>query len=222
MGETSVGLISIHDINAAYERVWGTVSLYQGTKATRAITGTASIVSDVWKARAIKYMHANLDGVIRDVWTESRTQYIEALQDAILTARNEGLGVEATQRRIRKLVNDKLGGDINIWRARRIAQTEMIRAGNYGTWEAYNDIEANTGVKIYKVWNVRGGAKHPRHETYAGLDGQRREKEKPFDVGGYPLMFPGDPKGPAHETINCYCFMTAMTEKDLLAEGNFI
>ena len=53
-------------------------------------------------------------------------------------------------------------------------------------------------------------------------DGQHRQKDKPFDVGGYPLMFPGDPKGPARETINCYCYMTAMTEKDLLAEGKII
>ena len=34
---------------------------------------------------------------------------------------------------------------------------------------------------------------------------QVREIGEPFSVGGHPLRFPGDPAGPASETINCRC-----------------
>jgi hypothetical protein len=34
--------------------------------------------------------------------------------------------------------------------------------------------------------------------------------EKAFRVGGYDLMYPGDPNGPAQEVINCRCFTFAV------------
>lgn len=212
--EISVGLIAQDEIRQAYEKVWGRVSLEQAKKAQRAVRGVASIVEDRWKAKTLRYMQDNLGVMIQEVWSESRALYLEAVRDAVTTATNEGLGVEATQRRIRKLVNGKLKGDINIWRARRIAQTEVRRAGSYATFESFREMEAD-GDKLVKVWNVNPGAKNPRHEGYAGLDRQEREMNKPFDVGGSALMYPHDPGGPGSETINCRCFMTAKLVDEL-------
>ena len=208
IGDASVGLITIEEIQKAYEKVWSRVSLEQAKKAQRAVRGVASIVDDRWKAKTLRYMQDHLGVMIKEVWSESRAVYLEAVRDAVQTATNEGLGVEATQRRIRKLVNGKLKGDINIWRARRIAQTEVRRAGNYATFESFKEMEAE-GDKLVKVWNVNPGAKNPRHSTYSGLDRQQRDMNKPFDVGGVALDYPGDPAGPGSETINCRCFMTA-------------
>jgi hypothetical protein len=207
--ETSVGLIAQDEIRKAYEKVWGRVSLEQAKKAQRAVRGFETIVDDRWKAKTLRYMQDNLGVLIQEVWTESRALYLEAVRDAVATATNEGLSIEATQRRIRKLVNGKLKGDINIWRARRIAQTEVRRAGSYATFESFREMEAEGGARLVKVWNVNPGAKNPRHTTYPGLDRQEREMNKPFDVGGSALMYPGDPGGPASETIACRCFMTA-------------
>lgn len=43
-------------------------------------------------------------------------------------------------------------------------------------------------------------------------DGQRVGLTEPFIVGGAPLMFPGDPSGPAGEVISCRC-TTLLLEK---------
>lgn len=42
-------------------------------------------------------------------------------------------------------------------------------------------------------------------EDHAAADGQRVPVGTAFDVGGEPLMFPGDPAGSAAQTINCRC-----------------
>jgi hypothetical protein len=124
--------------------------------------------------------------------------------DATTQAIEEGLSREATARRIRTLVNGELKGNINVWRSRRIAQTERVAAGNYGIWQG--QIEAvNNGAMIKRKWIVRGGAETPRHELCTGLDGQLRGLNEPFDVCGEPLMYPGDPSGSAGNVINCYC-----------------
>ncbi len=41
--------------------------------------------------------------------------------------------------------------------------------------------------------------------NHDAIDGQIREVDKPFAVGGASLMYPRDPAGPAAETINCGC-----------------
>jgi hypothetical protein len=61
------------------------------------------------------------------------------------------------------------------------------------------------GLPLHKRWLTGQGAPHPRHETYAGLDGQTRPLSAAFDVGGYALMYPGDPAGPAGEVCRCRC-----------------
>ena len=44
-------------------------------------------------------------------------------------------------------------------------------------------------------------------DDHALADGQVRPIAAPFNVGGYELRFPGDPKGPPEIWINCRCIM---------------
>lgn len=90
-------------------------------------------------------------------------------------------------------------------RARLIARTEMVGAVNGGSLAAVNIVAQHTGVAYKKRWMTAPGAKKPRHYIYEGLNGQTRPLSGQFDVGGYPLSFPGDPAGPAHEVCNCRC-----------------
>jgi hypothetical protein len=39
---------------------------------------------------------------------------------------------------------------------------------------------------------------------------QIRPSGEPFDIGGIPMMFPGDPDAPADEVINCRCVRIAV------------
>ena len=56
---------------------------------------------------------------------------------------------------------------------------------------------------LKKQWR-RSGKVHSR-TAHDLADGQIVDVDKPFMVGGVPLMYPRDPKAPAKETINCGC-----------------
>jgi 2'-5' RNA ligase/predicted ABC-type ATPase len=90
-------------------------------------------------------------------------------------------------------------------RATMIARTELAGAVNGGSLAATEIVSTATGDSYEKTWLTAPGAKFPRHEEYDGLDGQTQPLDAPFDVGGFPLMYPGDPDGEAGEVINCRC-----------------
>lgn len=81
-------------------------------------------------------------------------------------------------------------------RAERIARTETTGALNAGGLAA----AADEGAKV-KVWIATGDDRTrdshlDAHGECTGLDGS-------FIIDGSALVMPGDPDGPAHETINC-------------------
>ncbi len=214
-GEASVNWIKRDAIERAYMQVWPEISKVSASTTITGLLGTNTLMDTAWIEQAQSYVKRNLEDRIVEVWSESKTQYTKALREATEAALDQGLGVEQTQRRIRTLVNRKLGGDINIWRARRIAQTELVSATNYGTHIGQREAVAN-GAMIKKQWLVRSGAKNPRHELCSGLDGQTRDVDKDFDVCGEPLMYPGDPKGSAGNTINCRCVSIAVIDTEII------
>lgn len=119
----------------------------------------------------------------------------EEVRKTIAAAQTEGLGEEETARRIQTTV----GGKFARFRAARIARTEMHTASERGALEAAN----STGVPMLKEWASSEDAR--TRESHFEADGQQRRMDVPFDVGGWSLMHPGDPAGPAHEVINCRC-----------------
>ena len=52
------------------------------------------------------------------------------------------------------------------------------------------------------------------------MNGVRVPLSEPFIVGGEEMMFPGDPKGSAGNTINCRCTVAQVVRRDSL--GNII
>jgi HK97 family phage portal protein len=80
-------------------------------------------------------------------------------------------------------------------RARTIARTEVHGVTSKGTMEGYQQ----AGVPI-KIW-VTVGDKQVR-DSHAKLDGMEVPINQPFPNR---LQFPGDPAGPADETVNCRC-----------------
>lgn len=89
-------------------------------------------------------------------------------------------------------------------RAMTVARTETIAAVNAGVYRgAVLDAEQRGDVAPAKVW-ISTDDKRTR-PTHVAADGQRTLLESPFQVGGAQLLFPGDPRGPAAEVINCRC-----------------
>lgn len=96
----------------------------------------------------------------------------------------------------------------------RAARTAVTGAQNAGRLESYRAAE-EMGIKLQKQWMATLDNR-TRHD-HAAADGQTVEEDKPFIVGGYELMFPGDPKGPGHEIYNCRCTMIAVVVSVSLA-----
>jgi len=84
----------------------------------------------------------------------------------------------------------------------RAARTAVTGAQNGGRQDSYN-AAAKMGIKLQKQW-LATLDNRTRH-SHGAADGQSVAEDEPFNVGGYELMYPGDPKGPAHEIYNCRC-----------------
>lgn len=90
-------------------------------------------------------------------------------------------------------------------RAVVVARTESMGARNAGRQDAFRAVAEESGEQLEKLWLATSDNRtRPNHRQ---ADGQRVPLEAPFVVGGFGLMFPGDPSGPAQEVIQCRCTM---------------
>ena len=104
-------------------------------------------------------------------------------------------------------------------RRRRIAENETQSAYNAGTFLALQQAaqmaareegtpggegeSGRVGKKVTKMWlSERDSKVRPEH---AMLDGNSVPFDKPFNVKGFEIRFPGDPLAPPHLTIGCRC-----------------
>lgn len=89
-------------------------------------------------------------------------------------------------------------------RAVVVARTETMSAVNAGAYAgALRDAEERGELAPMKVWLATEDER--TRPTHKEADGQRTLLSSPFIVGGAQLRFPGDPKGPAQEVIQCRC-----------------
>lgn len=95
-------------------------------------------------------------------------------------------------------------------RAVTVARTEThaaIMAGAYSG--AVRDAERRGDPAPFKVWvSTLDERTRP---THAEADRQQTLLTSPFIVGGAQLQYPGDPRGPANETIQCRCVFLPIT-----------
>ena len=87
------------------------------------------------------------------------------------------------------------------FQAERLVRTEATAAANFATSAAATTIFP--GDQLQKEWIAASDEKtRPTHRT---ADGQIVDQNAAFTVGGFSMMFPGDPSAPAKEVINCRC-----------------
>lgn len=100
-------------------------------------------------------------------------------------------------------------------RARTVARTETMAAVNAGAYAgALRDAEERGDPAPFKVWLATDDTR--TRPTHHEADGQRTLLTEPFRVGGAQLLYPGDPRGPAQEVINCRCTFLPITLGDVL------
>jgi hypothetical protein len=116
---------------------------------------------------------------------------------------SEGRPLDRVTEDVREILTAS-GTDYWPSRARTVARTETIGAVNAGVFRAAElEAEARGDVAPFKQWIATEDARtRPTHRV---ADKQRTLMSEPFRVGSAQLMFPGDPRGPANEVINCRC-----------------
>lgn len=88
-------------------------------------------------------------------------------------------------------------------RAVVIARTETLGALNGSRFDAFAAFAEASDAEMERMWlSTIDTRTRPSHVL---ADGQRAGVNDPFTVGGFSLMFPGDPSGPAQEVIQCRC-----------------
>lgn len=127
------------------------------------------------------------------------TKINEFTRETLRAVISNGVDRGASFRDIGKDIQKIYGGKFGPRRAIMIARTEVVSASNYGAQQG----ALATGLKLEKKWvtTLDGRQRDSHNDCHA----QVRDMEKPYDVGGYPARFPGDPKLPAKERIKCRC-----------------
>lgn len=92
------------------------------------------------------------------------------------------------------------------FQAQRFALTETGIAAEVAQIETYR----RNGV-MRKQWNILGRNTRPTHEALAGVQVDIGEK---FDVGGFAADCPCDPSLPAHELVNCHCWLSPVVDDE--------
>lgn len=99
--------------------------------------------------------------------------------------------------------------DMNRTSAVRAARTAMTGAQNAGRYDSYKAAQ-RMGIKIEAKW-IATLDNRTRH-THALLDGQRRKLDKPFEVDGKQILYPGHPLAVGELVYNCRCTIVAEVE----------
>jgi len=90
------------------------------------------------------------------------------------------------------------------WRAKRVARTEMHGALQAGEFTAIR-LARDEGIAKAKSWQC--SFLPESRESHMSADGQERDVDEPFTIGGESLDHPGDPAGSASNVVHCVCYM---------------
>lgn len=131
-------------------------------------------------------------------------QVFDLVAETISEGAGLGEGIPVLAERVDKILT---ATGNNLWtnRAVVVARTETIGALNAGRWdsmEALNDLLGQE-EPLQRMWLATADERTRR--THVAAEGQRVDPGGYFRVGAADLRFPGDPRGPAREVIQCRC-----------------
>jgi len=127
------------------------------------------------------------------------------LRVALIEGIQEGENIESLKKRVQGVFDGTVRG--SAWRSRMIARTEVIGSFNFASLQGYQQ----SGVVTQKEWLT--ALDERVRQSHRDANGQIRKLDEPFDVGGSPLMFPGDGEhGSMVEVINCRCTLLPLLE----------
>lgn len=165
------------------------------TTALRRVTGAADPPGDPYVSEYLNQAGNRMRNTPDEVYALVVAEVERGIQ--------EGRSLDRVQAGIRTILTAS-GSDYWPNRAMTVARTETIGAVNAGVFRgAVLEAEERGDPAPFKVW-IATDDKRTR-PTHRAADKQRTLLSEPFIVGGARLLFPGDPRGPANEVINCRC-----------------
>lgn len=204
-------LIKKDVIKEVFYNLWKTVGVWFAMKEFRTINnkksmslkeGEEQLYTDIWEGEMLKYAEFEAGYRIVSITNTSKKVVRGLMSQLMKDVAEQGIGINEAARWLYNSLNKGIS-KYAFYGAKRIAMTEILGASNRGSWQGAK----STGMPMMKNWLVSPGiSKKDRHVLYPELtNGQKVDRDAPFKVGGYDLMYPGDPGGPLEEIINCKC-----------------
>ena len=161
------------------------------------LTKPAQDFIESWSGQLADLMHLNTKKEIEKILLESqeKARSIEQVADAIA---NSGIRSPG-------------------WRARRVAQTEVLRVESYAQLEY---MRQDPSVEE-KEWLHTGARKNKPRANHVAMNGKRVKVEEEFELDGadgkkHLPMCPRDICLPASETVNCHCIMRPIRNQEIM------
>lgn len=149
---------------------------------------------DVWAAKIKETVRTKTAKKITKVIQTAYEDIQNITKIAVETGIEEGWGMDKIARAI-----VKQQGEIDLWKALRIARTEVVAASSEGIKIGAEEIP---GDKV-KVWiSTFDERSRPEHMA---MDGVRVPLNESFNVDGDMLEYPGDSNGKPENITNCRC-----------------
>lgn len=114
----------------------------------------------------------------------------------------EGMTEGDTLSQLADRIEREMGPEWSGVRALKIARTESGAGLSAGNYLAQQQLE-NEGIALGQEWLAIKD--EDTRADHIEADGQQIGIGETFDIGGYPARYPGDPKLPAQERVNCRC-----------------
>lgn len=148
----------------------------------------------------------------RELFLAGISQSLSNRVDRIIKeGREEGLTLVEIARNIDRKVRP-----ITRVRAATIARTETHNAASRAHHRYYEEVSKDLGSKIVKRWASTNDAR--TRSAHQIANGQTRDMEDDFIVGGLPMSHAGDPKGGPANVINCRCVIIYVDEQDIVLD----
>ncbi|MCI9530306.1 MAG: hypothetical protein HFH38_00875 [Lachnospiraceae bacterium] len=163
----------------------------------RRITKPAQDFIESWSSQLAGLMHLNTNKQIEKILLDSQEKALSIEQVADAIGRS---GIRSPG-----------------WRARRVAQTEVLRIESYAQLEY---MRQDPSVEE-KEWVHTGAHKNRPRENHVEMNGQRVAVEERFELECVDRktrnpMCPRDICLPASETVNCHCIMKQIRNEKVM------